>query len=157
MARQVQFNTIIVIEIDPVVKYTRSDRSYRQLDIALKWLRQSEKMLNKKKVFKYLEVFNAQYCTCITYMYIHVYCMFVYDVVLVQSALFNHIKNIPCYFLFLLMHTIFVMLRCMFYGDIFQKILNCRSKICTYVLKKNSYNDIFHLLIILQAFSYSRL
>lgn len=83
MARQVQFNTIIVIEIDPVVKYTRSDRSYRQLDIALKWLRQSEKMLNKKKVFKYLEVFNAQYCTCITYMYIHVYCMFVYDVVLV--------------------------------------------------------------------------
>lgn len=49
MARQVQFNTIIVIEIDPVVKYTRSDRSYRQLDIALKWLRQSEKMLNKKK------------------------------------------------------------------------------------------------------------
>lgn len=123
MARQVQFNTIIVIEIDPVVKYTRSDRSYRQLDIALKWLRQSEKMLNKKKVFKYLEVFNAQYCTCITYMYIHVYCMFVYDVVLVQSALFNHIKNIPCYFLFLLMHTTFVMLRCKFYGDIFQKIL----------------------------------
>lgn len=77
MARQVQSNTINVFEIDPVVKNTRSDRSYRQLDIALKWLRQSEKMLNKKKVFKYLEVFNAQYCTCITYMYIHVYCMFV--------------------------------------------------------------------------------
>lgn len=44
MARQVQINTII--EIDPAVKNTRSDRSYRQLDIALKWLRQSEKMLN---------------------------------------------------------------------------------------------------------------
>lgn len=44
MARQVQINTII--ETDPVVKNTRSDRSYRQLDIALKWLRQSEKMLN---------------------------------------------------------------------------------------------------------------
>lgn len=83
MARQVQSNTINVFEIDPVVKNTRSDRSYRQLDIALKWLRQSEKMLNKKKVFKNLEVFNAQYCTCITYMYIHVYCMFVYGVVLV--------------------------------------------------------------------------
>lgn len=49
MARQVQSNTINVFEIDPVVKNTRSDRSYRQLDIALKWLRQSEKMLNKKK------------------------------------------------------------------------------------------------------------
>lgn len=45
MARQVQSNTIN-FEIDPVVKNTRSDRSYRQLDIALKWLRQSEKMLN---------------------------------------------------------------------------------------------------------------
>lgn len=46
MARQVQSNTINVFEIDPVVKNTRSDRSYRQSDIALKWLRQSEKMLN---------------------------------------------------------------------------------------------------------------
>lgn len=49
MARQVQSNTINVFEIDPVVKNTRSDRSYRQLDIALKWLRQSEKNAKLKK------------------------------------------------------------------------------------------------------------
>lgn len=63
MARQVQINTII--ETDPVVKNTRSDRSYRQLDIALKWLRQSEKMLNKKKCL--INIALASH-TC-TYMY----------------------------------------------------------------------------------------
>lgn len=74
MARQAQINTII--ETDPVVKNTRSDRSYRQLDIALKWLRPSEKMLNQKKVFNHLEVLIK--CTILHLHHIHVHTCILY-------------------------------------------------------------------------------
>lgn len=67
MGRQVQINTIIFFEIDPVVKNTRNDRSYRHCFEIVQ--------CNKckiQKVFKYLEVLNAQYCTCITYIHVYV-------------------------------------------------------------------------------------